>query len=70
MGGIEPPLRVLQTRASPLGHTTLNRYNDKANILVYKISRLYYSLWIFYDPLRTLEKLDVMIGEEFLKFAA
>ena len=42
MDGIEPPFKVLQTRASPLGHMTLTECNDKANILVYEISRLIY----------------------------
>ncbi len=42
MDGIEPPFKVLQTRASPLGHMTLIKCNDKANILVYEISRLFY----------------------------
>ena len=42
MDGIEPSFRVLQTRASPLGHMTQIWYNDKANTLVYKNSRLFY----------------------------
>ncbi len=42
MDGIEPPFKVLQTRASPLGHMTLIKCNDNVNILVYEISRLFY----------------------------
>jgi hypothetical protein len=46
MDGIEPSFKVLQTRASPLGHMTLIRCNDKGNVLVYEISRL---LYLFVD---------------------
>jgi hypothetical protein len=68
MDGIEPPYRVLQTRASPLGHTTRTECNDTANILVYKYSRLIY---LIVDKLCSIEgskKIDCRMEAEFLKF--
>jgi hypothetical protein len=67
MGGIEPPLKVLQTRASPLGHMTRSGGNNTEYLLVYKMSRLHDYIR-FSDNYRVFN-IAVKIGAEFRKFA-